>query len=125
MGKKVSLYILIVFFLFAGVYHFVNPELYLPLIPKYFPMPEVINWVSGMLEILLAFGLIPLKTRKLAAIGIIVLLIAFIPSHVYFIQIGSCIESSLCVAPWVAWIRLLVIHPLLIYWAWYAGSCKP
>lgn len=125
MGKKISLYVLIGFFLFAGVYHFVNPELYLPLIPKYFPMPEVINWVSGILEILLAVGLLPLKTRKPASLGIIILLIAFIPSHVYFIQIGSCLESSLCVAPWVAWIRLLVIHPLLIYWAWYAGTYKP
>ena len=125
MGKKISLYVLIGFFLFAGVYHFVNPELYLPLIPKYFPMPEVINWVSGIFEILLAVGLLPLKTRKPASLGIIILLIAFIPSHVYFIQIGSCLESSLCVAPWVAWIRLLVIHPLLIYWAWYAGTYKP
>lgn len=67
---------------------------------------------------MLGFGLLFPKLRDLAAWGIIVLLLLFIPSHVYFIQIGSCVEDGLCVPSWVAWVRLLIIHPLLVLWAY-------
>ncbi|WP_340199512.1 hypothetical protein [Ascidiimonas sp. W6] len=108
----------------AGLYHFVNPQFYLPLIPDYLPYPNEINTLSGMVEILFALLLLSIKTRKIASLGIIILLVAFIPSHVYFIQTGSCAENSLCVSPWIAYIRLLLIHPLLIYWAWFVGTIK-
>lgn len=110
--------LLIAFYAFAGSYHFINPEFYADLIPDYLPYHSVINYASGLLEISLALGVALPKTRLLAVKGIIVLLILFVPSHVYFIQIGSCVESAFCVSPWVAWVRLLIVHPLLIFWAW-------
>lgn len=110
--------ILIIFYIIAGTNHFINPELYIGLIPSYLPFPEVINYVSGSLEILFAVGVIFEKTRLMAVQAIIALLILFIPSHIYFIQVGSCVETAFCVAPWIAWLRLLLIHPLLIIWAW-------
>jgi len=110
--------LIIGFYAFAGSYHFINPEFYSDLIPNYLPYPNFINYASGFFEILLAVGVAIPKTRLLAVKSIIVLLILFIPSHVYFIQVGSCVESAFCVAPWIAWIRLLVVHPLLILWAW-------
>jgi hypothetical protein len=45
------------------------------------------------------------------------MLISFIPAHIYFIQIGSCVEGGMCVSEWIGWARLLIIHPLLIWWA--------
>lgn len=123
MGYKAITYILGAFFIIAGSNHFVNPEFYLPLIPPYIPFPSVVNSVSGILEILLGAGLFLPKWRTFSAWGIIVLLWLFIPSHVYFIQIGSCIPEGLCVPPWVGWLRLIIIHPLLIIWA-YAVSLK-
>lgn len=111
-------YFLIGFYVFGGSYHFINPEFYLGLIPDYLPYPELINYLSGILEIVLAIGVAIPKTRLLAVKGIIILLVVFIPSHVYFIKIGSCVETAFCVSPWVAWLRLLAIHPLLVYWAW-------
>lgn len=110
--------LLIGFYLFAGSYHFINPSFYLDLIPNYLPYPEFINYASGFFEILFAVGVSIPKTRLIAVKGIIVLLILFIPSHVYFITVGSCVEAAFCVAPWIAWVRLLVVHPLLILWAW-------
>lgn len=123
MGYKAITYILGAFFIIAGSNHFVNPEFYLPLIPPYIPFPSLVNSVSGILEILLGAGLFLPKWRTFSAWGIIVLLWLFIPSHVYFIQIGSCIPDGLCVPPWVGWLRLIIIHPLLIIWA-YAVSLK-
>ncbi|EMS35090.1 hypothetical protein C943_02983 [Mariniradius saccharolyticus AK6] len=117
--KKLLRYLLTLFFIIAGVNHFINPQLYLPLIPPYFPFPEIINLVSGIVEIVLGFGLLLDKTRKAAAWGVVILLVAFIPSHVYFIQIGSCVPDGLCVPAWVGWVRLVIIHPILLAWAYF------
>jgi hypothetical protein len=46
------------------------------------------------------------------------MLIAFIPSHIYFIQKGTFTLGSITINPTISWIRLLVVHPLLIIWAW-------
>lgn len=112
------------FYFLAGVNHFVNPGFYLPLIPDYFPEKELLNQIVGIAEIMGAIGLVVSTTQKFAAWGLIVMLIAFIPSHLYFIEIGSCVEDGLCVPEWVAWFRLIVIHPLLIYWAWIYTKSK-
>ena len=75
---------------------------------------------AGIAEIILGLLLIFTSTRKFAAYGIFAMLITFIPAHVYFIQIGSCIPNGLCVPQWLGWVRLIVLHPLLIAWAaWY------
>lgn len=109
---------MILFYLAAGINHFINPEFYLPLIPDYLPYHELINLVSGYIEIVLAAALLFNKTQRIASFAIIAMLLAFIPSHIYFIQINSCIPGGLCVATWIGWIRLVIVHPLLVYWAW-------
>jgi len=124
MKIKLSIYILGVFFVFAGVNHFVNPDFYYPLIPDYLPYPVLINVVSGILEILLGLGLFFEKSRKKSALGLFVLLVVFIPSHVYFIQLGNCIPEGLCVPAWVGWTRLLLIHPLLLLWSWSVSKIE-
>lgn len=106
------------FFIIAGLNHFVLPHFYYPLIPEYLPFPVTINYASGVIEVALGVGLLFAQIRKLAAWGIIILMVLFIPSHVYFIQIGSCVEDGLCVPEWVAWVRLVLIHPGIMYWAW-------
>lgn len=118
MVKKIGFYALVAFYLFAGFNHFRDPEFYYPLIPPYLDFPVFINVASGVVEIVLGLVLLVPRFRTYAIYSIILMLIAFIPSHVYFIQIGSCIQNGLCVPEWIGWGRLLVIHPLLIYWAW-------
>lgn len=117
--KNWSLRIQVVFYSLAGLNHFINPGFYLPLIPPYFPFPEQINLVSGVAEMLLAIGLVFPRTRSRAGYAIIAMLAAFIPSHLYFIQIGGCIPEGLCAPEWAGWLRLMVVHPLLIAWAWW------
>ncbi|MBC6399630.1 MAG: hypothetical protein GDA51_01020 [Ekhidna sp.] len=117
--KKVNLYLQSLFYVFAGVNHFINPEFYYPLIPDYLDdLSGFINIFSGVGEVFLGISLLIPKLRKRAAYGIVLMLIAFVPSHIYFIQTGSCIDNSLCVDEWIGWVRLVVIHPLLIRWAW-------
>ena len=116
--KNILRLLLIGFYAFAGAFHFINPEFYWDLIPDYLPFTKFINYASGVLEIVLAIGVAIPKYRLIAVKCIIALLVLFIPSHMYFIQIGSCVEDGLCVYPWIAWLRLLIIHPLLMLWAW-------
>jgi len=115
---KVLRLFLIGFFLFAGSYHFINPEFYFDQIPPYFSNTTFINYASGALEILLAIGVAIPKTRFWSVNGIILLLVAFIPTHWHVIQQNGCIPTAYCVPLWLAWARLLVLQPLLILWAW-------
>ncbi|MTI20209.1 DoxX family membrane protein [Fulvivirga sp. RKSG066] len=118
---KILRYSLVMFYCVAGLNHFIMPDFYLGLIPDYLPNPELINSLSGVIEMLLGLLVIPKRTRRLACLGIVIMLVAFIPAHLHFIIIGSCVEEGLCVPPWIAWFRLVVIHPLLIWWAYVVG----
>lgn len=122
--RKVGFYSLVFFFLIAGVNHFINPDFYFPLIPSYLPWPKAINSISGIAEICGALFLWYGPTRRLAAVGLLILLVAFIPSHVYFIQLGGCVSEGLCVPLWVAWLRLVIVHPILMYWVYAQGIKK-
>ncbi len=119
--KKLNIWLQTTFYVVAGINHFLNPDFYLELIPPYFGEPELINLLSGVVEVILGIGLLIPRFRMFAAWGIILMLISFIPSHIYFVEQGSCIkDGGLCVPDWVGWGRLLVIHPLLMLWAWTA-----
>ena len=116
--SKVNRWMLIIFYVSAGLNHFRDPEFYYPLIPDYMPFPVQINLISGLSEIILGIGVGFSLTRRWSAFGVIIMLIAFVPSHIHFIAIGGCVSNSLCVPLWIGWLRLLLIHPLLIMWAW-------
>jgi uncharacterized membrane protein len=123
--KKALLIVMIVFYIFAGYNHFANPAFYYPIIPPYLSeWSRSVNILSGIIEIALALMLIPGGTRKAAAWGIFIMLIAFIPSHIYFIQKGHFQLGSFEVTPFIAWFRLLVIHPVLLFWAWYISKTE-
>ncbi|MEO7263625.1 MAG: MauE/DoxX family redox-associated membrane protein [Ferruginibacter sp.] len=117
MKKKISLYVMIIFYLLAGVNHFRSPANYKAIIPAYLGNASWINIAAGISEILLAILLLFKLTRRLAAFGIILMLLAFIPAHVYMLQDHICI-GKICPPDWVLWFRLFVLQPILIMWAW-------
>lgn len=121
--KPALLYLMVAFYLFAGSNHFWNAQFYTPLIPPYLvKFTNLINIVSGVAEIVLAIGLIFPATRTMAAYGIIAMLIAFIPAHIYMIQLGNFKLGKFEMTPLIGWVRLLVIHPILIGWAWWISK---
>ena len=120
MVKQISLIIMTVFYVVAGVNHFVHPHSYYVLIPPYLPYPFFINIASGVGEIICGALLILPSTRKAGAAGIIILLILFIPTHIYMIQKGGCMSATSCIPAWLAWIRLFPFQFVLIAWArWF------
>ena len=116
--KKGMLYVMVVFYVLGGYNHFYNPSFYIPLIPPYLSTwAVVLNLIAGFFEIILGILLIPTQTRKWAGWGIVMMLIAFIPSHIYFIERGNFTLGSFTMSPLISWIRLLVFQPLLIFLA--------
>lgn len=115
---RIAVYLLGAFYILGGVNHYINPDFYLPLIPDYIPYHSLLNYASGVGEVLAGIAVLIPATRKFGCNAILFLLIAFLPAHIYFIQKGGCLSDALCVPAWVAWVRLLVIHPVLIYWAY-------
>jgi uncharacterized membrane protein len=112
------------FYLLAGVNHFIHPEFYVPLMPEWIPQPNLLHLLAGAFEIVFGLGLLWQKTRALSAVGLMGLLVAFIPVHLVFVLKGSCLPDGLCVPAWLGWVRLVVVHPLLMLFTMKAGLLK-
>ncbi len=114
------------FYIAAGINHFIHPQTYISLIPPYLPWQVLLNSIAGSVEISAGVLLFFSKTRKLAAIFLITMLIAFIPAHIYMIQKQGCVSEALCVPVWVAWLRLPLQFILMILaWKVYEWNKKP
>jgi uncharacterized membrane protein len=92
--KLISKYLLAIFMIVAGTMHFVNPELFLKIMPPYLPLHRELVLVSGVCEILLGVLLLIPKCSHLAAWGIIALLIAVFPANVYLYQHQEILPAS-------------------------------
>ncbi len=46
------------------------------------------------------------------------MLIAFIPAHIYMIQMKGCMSEAMCIPEWAAWLRLFPLQFILMWWAW-------
>ena len=119
--KRLPLYVMAALYLLAGINHFRKPEAYVKIIPPALGDLVLINTLAGIAEIVLALMLLFKRTQKFACYGIILMLIAFVPSHIYMFETGFCPELGgvvRCAPGWALWLRLLVFQPLLIWWAW-------
>ncbi|HEK20584.1 DoxX family protein [Mucilaginibacter sp.] len=116
--KNISLVILVLLYLLAGINHFVHPQGYISIIPHYIPAPVAANYLAGALEIILALLMIRPATRKVASWCIIIILGAFMPVHISMLLHAPMQVGSVHVTPALAWIRLF-LQPVLMLWAWW------
>lgn len=115
--KKISLILLVIGYIAAGINHFRIPQFYIGIIPAYMPFPNILNILAGVLEIACGLGLIFKQTRKYAAWLIVVMLIAFIPVHTAMLSGHTELNGKHVQPVWV-WVRLF-FQPVLIVWAWW------
>lgn len=112
---------LVVKFLFAfafivgGVLHFVNPKLYLSIMPPYLPWHLSLVYVSGVAEIILGLALLFPATQVFAAWGLILLLVAVFPANLHM---ALNAEQFSQISVWVLWLRL-PLQGVLIAVAWW------
>ena len=117
MGRNVSLTALALFFVLAGVNHFLNPGPYLAMMPPWLPFPVAANFVSGAAEIMGGIGVIIPQLRRIAGWGVIALLIVVFPANV---QVALHGWPGVSIPVWVLWARLPLQIPLV---AWVFISC--
>ena len=71
------------FFVIAGVTHFTNREFFISIVPPYLPWPEMLVYVSGVVEIVLGVLLLVPSMTRITAWGQIALLIAVFPANIH------------------------------------------
>jgi len=102
----------------AGTMHFVNPEFFTKLMPPYLPLHYELVLLSGIFEIVLGLLLLVPRYSRLAAWGIIALLIAVFPANIHAFQ-----NQELIPAPPIVHLLRLPLQGVFILWAyWHTKS---
>lgn len=107
-----------VFLVFMGVMHFVVPKPFLAFIPNNWPQ-ETLNYAAGLIEIVLGLGVFLKSTRKISALGILLLMIAFLPVH-YF----DMFKETPAIGSFTVAVIRFPLQFVLIYWAWIIYRTK-
>ena len=121
MLKKATKIIFTVFFVAAGVNHFLDPAFYENITPPYLPWSHALVIISGVAEIVLGLGLLIPRLSQLSAWGIIALLIAVFPANIHM-AIHPELYPTIPIA--ALWLRL-PLQGLLVLWAYWYTSVEP
>ena len=81
--QSVGLALVFLWFMVGGVTHFTSPEFFVNIMPPYVGWQLEIVYVSGILEILGALGILVPKTRPLAGNCLILLTLAVTPANIH------------------------------------------
>lgn len=113
--KQIFKYLLAAALILGGINHFVMPEFYLRIMPPYLPAPLFLIYLSGVFET--AFGVLLLigRTTRLAAWGIIALLVAVYPANIYMATNPDLFPA---ISPLILYLRL-PLQIVLIGWAYW------
>ena len=102
-----------IFMIFGGILHFVMPDFYNAFIPDALPK-LAINILGGLIELTLGIGLFIAKYKQKAALGILVLMLLFLPLHVW-----DVFRESPAIGSHAAALLRLPLQFVLIGWAWF------
>ena len=105
---------MVLIYVAAGIYHFVNPKMYLKIMPPILPFPKELVYITGIFEIVFGLLLLPESTRPLGAWLIIALLIVIFPAN---IQMAVNFWQRKNPYLWIA-IARLPLQFILIWMAW-------
>ena len=101
-------------YLVAGSGHFLLTRVYMGIMPDYLPAHHELVLISGAAEMAGGLGVLLPQTRRYAAWGLILLLVAVMPANVWMAQHP---ERYPGIPVWLLWARLPLQSPL-IAWAW-------
>lgn len=87
------------------------------MVPPYVPNPELMVTFTGICEILGAIGLLMPRTRRLAAVALIVFLLAVLPANIHAAQAGVTLRG----APATPIIPRVALQVLFIGLLWWSG----
>ena len=102
--------------LFIGLAHFLWPNVFVRVVPPYLPRPLLIVYLSGVVEVVGGIGVLVPAARPYAGWGLLLLLCAVFPVHVYMVRWPDAFSA---VPLWALYARLPLQFVLMawVYWA--------
>ena len=116
--KEITIYIMSLLYVIVGVKHFTNTDFFVAIVPPVISWKEEAVLISGIIEIVLGILLLFNQTRKLAAWGIILLLIAVFPANIY-LYLSENPRDIIGISKNQALFRLPFQIPLMIIAYWH------
>ncbi len=114
--SRLSPYLLAALLAAAASTHFLRPEPYDRIVPRVLPLPRAWTIGSGLLELACAAGLLVRRTRRRAAWLTAGLFVVVFPANVQMALDGGLEgEEGLLGSPVVAWLRLPLQVPLVLW----------
>jgi uncharacterized membrane protein len=98
----------------AGLAHFAFSRMYQGIVPDYLPAHRALVLLSGFAEVAGGVGVMIPATRRTAAWGLILFLLAVFPANIWMVQ---HLERFPQFPFWALWLRL-PLQLLFIAWAW-------
>ena len=108
------------FYLLAGIFHIVAPRGFLLIVPPYVPWPEAVVFATGVCEILGALGLMTVRFRRAAGIGLAAYAVCVFPANIHHALHMIPVEG-LPLSWWYQGPRL-VLQPVVVWWALFCGE---
>lgn len=100
-------------FILGGIGHFVATDVYMKIMPPYLPWHRPLVLLSGVFEVALGLLLVVPLTSRIAAWGLMALLIAIFPAKISMFQNPEKFDLP----PTILLLRL-PLQGVLIRWAW-------
>jgi uncharacterized membrane protein len=119
--RGVALVVLGIFFIAAGANHFAHPGLYVRIVPGWLPAPGLLVAISGACEMLGGLGVLFPRTRRVAGVGLVALLVAVFPAN---LQMAEHPELYTDVGSAAAFYARLPLQAILIAWVWWVCLAK-
>lgn len=115
---RLSRGLLALFFVIAGILHFIFPQQYMRVMPPWLGWHAALVLISGVAECAGGLGVLWSATRRQAGIGLLLLCMAVLPANVQMLQDAVAAHKP-------AWLLLLLVLRLplqlvLMGWIWQA-----
>ncbi len=117
--QRIALIFAALFFMAAGIMHFVKTSIYVKMIPPWIPQPLAMVYISGVCQFLGGLGLLVPVVRRAAGWGLVALLVAVFPANVYMATNPAAAGFG-GTTPLILWGRL----PLQIVMIWWVLWCS-
>lgn len=113
MLKTILTFLFGAFMILGGINHFLKPAMYFPFFPDFLPK-EILNYLAGVIEIVVGVGVFIPQYRPQATLGIFILMLVFLPLHII-----DVFKDNPAIGSHQAALIRLPIQFVLIAWAWW------
>jgi len=103
--RKLTRPLIALSFISVGVAHFRDPALFVHIMPPVLPWHEELVLLSGFFEVLGGVGLMVPRLRRVAAWGLLALLIAVYPANIHML-VNDVYLPDMPKERWLLWARM-------------------